>query len=347
MRGGEHERALKVGVEEGVVPDGHERGRVRQLGADSPDGSTYLERAREVRVALQEVIWDVCHRRVGELPARLRAARSAEIRGLSRLRPRISPRSDGAPLHSRHRIRAGDNGDAGRERGVGVRRQHHVPFTVPEGGHDRAREASEARREARRNRRKTGERLPSREGVGTNRRDRGWDHERALEATVTEGAIPDRHERGRLRKVEARQLGVVEGTVTDRRDRGRNHERAPKVNASKGLLPDRHERGRLRKVEACKLGVGEGGGTDRLEQGRARQVQTRELGVGEGEGADGLHGRPHLERAREAPVMAGSASSQHASAPLGATAHLFNPGGRTGTRETPGGNVSSSGVSFT
>eukprot|EP00964_Phaeocystis_antarctica_P022613 scaffold12567_cov55-Phaeocystis_antarctica.AAC.8 len=93
----ERGRLREVGAKEGAVPDQHERGRLRQVqacelgvgeggGADSPDGRAHFERAREVRVRLQEITWDVCHRRVGELPARLGAARS-----------------DGAPLHARQR----------------------------------------------------------------------------------------------------------------------------------------------------------------------------------------------------------------------------------------------------
>eukprot|EP00964_Phaeocystis_antarctica_P015770 scaffold8721_cov80-Phaeocystis_antarctica.AAC.20 len=104
--GGDHERARKVGGIEGAVLDLHERGRLREVearklggfegeGADGLDGRAHLERAREVRVALQEVSWDVRHGRVGELPARLRTARS-----------------DGTPLHPRHRGKGDDQGNA-------------------------------------------------------------------------------------------------------------------------------------------------------------------------------------------------------------------------------------------
>ena len=61
--------------------------------ADALHGRAHPERAREVRVALQEPIRDGRHGRVGQLPARLRAARS-----------------DGAPLQPGHRDRGEGSG---------------------------------------------------------------------------------------------------------------------------------------------------------------------------------------------------------------------------------------------
>eukprot|EP00964_Phaeocystis_antarctica_P022072 scaffold12249_cov49-Phaeocystis_antarctica.AAC.1 len=66
---GDHERARKVSAREGAGPDLHERGRLREVegrelgtdegpSADGLDGRSHLERAREVRLALQEVIRD-------------------------------------------------------------------------------------------------------------------------------------------------------------------------------------------------------------------------------------------------------------------------------------------------
>ena len=75
-------RARDAGVAEGFGTDRHERGRIRQVQArefgleegvlpDLLDGRTQLERARELALALQEVVRDARRGRVGELPNNL------------------------------------------------------------------------------------------------------------------------------------------------------------------------------------------------------------------------------------------------------------------------------------
>eukprot|EP00964_Phaeocystis_antarctica_P095533 scaffold61971_cov54-Phaeocystis_antarctica.AAC.1 len=208
-------------------------------------------------------------------------------------------------------------------------------------------------------------------------------------SSAKEGAVCEGHERGCLRRVEACELGGLEGVFADRRDLGGDHERARKVGGSEGAIPDLHERGRLRKVEARKLRVFEGGGTDGLdcrahrerarelgveegggtnrrdgggdherprpdlhERGRLRKVEARELGVGERQGTDGLHGRAHLERAREVHVAIEEVIWDVRHGRVGelparlraarSDGALLQPG--TETRETTRGAVSSAGA---
>eukprot|EP00964_Phaeocystis_antarctica_P150113 scaffold117483_cov46-Phaeocystis_antarctica.AAC.1 len=83
-------QAREAGLVEGGTPD-------------RLDGRAQLERAREVRVLRQEANWDVLQAcPVGELPARLRATRSA--------RTLLQPRKKSC---------GGDDGDGGDEGGGG------------------------------------------------------------------------------------------------------------------------------------------------------------------------------------------------------------------------------------
>ena len=129
-------------------------------------------------------------------------------------------------------------------------------------------------------------------------------------------------------------------------------------------IPDRHERGRLREVEARKLGVGEKAdgpivaSLAGIASVPSRPVATKALSpISTSEVAsDRSRSASSVPKKARSPmvctagptlsvpvrfvlpcrnpsgmaVMAGSASSQHASAPLGATAHLFNLGTETG-----------------
>ena len=96
------ERAPKLSVTESVFTDRHERGRVREVearerrppapsptpreprvgegpGADGLHGRAHLERACEAWVAVQEVIRNIRHGRVNELPARAVARSDDDI----------------------------------------------------------------------------------------------------------------------------------------------------------------------------------------------------------------------------------------------------------------------------
>ena len=74
--------------------------------------------------------------------------KSQEIKyGFKKMVPRVTPLRVWALGYDRHRNDSmvshliPSEVDAGRERGVGVRLPHNVPFKVPEGDHDHAREA--------------------------------------------------------------------------------------------------------------------------------------------------------------------------------------------------------------
>eukprot|EP00964_Phaeocystis_antarctica_P092626 scaffold59608_cov57-Phaeocystis_antarctica.AAC.4 len=201
--GRDHERARDVGAPEGPVPDRHEReGGV----PDRLDGRAQLQRAREIRVVPQEVGWDGRHRRVGELPARLRTTRS-----------------DGALLQPRDRDL--DDGDAFGERLAPDGRD-------VEGRLNRGRDAGVAegfgidRHERGRIRHVQAREFGLEEGLLPDRLDGRAQLERARDVGLFEGVGTDRHERGCIREVQAREFGVCEGGIPDSLDVGWDHERA-------------------------------------------------------------------------------------------------------------------------